>query len=75
MTTDPVPMSKDDITTVWKHFPGSPTQALLHNELVAHINKDRSDLEVCSAESLLSIQERVRARRGLLGFIHRNDKK
>ncbi len=60
---------------VWAQMQLSPYQRVLHNQLVQKILEDRAKLETCKAEELISIQQRIVARRELLGIIHRNDKK
>lgn len=73
MNLDLIKLSKQDVEQVWRSFPGSPQQSVLHNQLIGDIQEDRTKLEQCTSDELLFIQARLAARRELLGFIHRSD--
>ncbi len=62
------------VREVWKQMPLSPFQRVIHNELIQKIQEDRERLEKCSLQELITIQQRIVARRELLGLIHRKDK-
>jgi hypothetical protein len=71
---DPLPVSDYDKAKMEQWFPGSPMQAMLHNELVRQILVERDKLEACPPEQLAALQTSIRVRRELLGFLHRNDR-
>ncbi len=67
-------ITQSETQAAWKEMPLSPMQRVLHNELLKKINEDRDHLEKCAPGELIAIQQRIQARRELLGMIHRNDK-
>ncbi len=74
MKLDFVEITPLQTAEVWAQFPSSPAQRVFHNELVKKILEDRDQLEKCTPGEVMAIQQRILARRELLGFLHRNDK-
>lgn len=74
MKLEPIEVSSFEASEVWKYMPHSPVQAVIHNELVRKILEDRDHFEKCDPGEISGIQQRILARRELLGFIHRSDK-
>lgn len=69
------PLSDHEIETAWRHLPGSITQKVLHNEIVALIQSDRNQLETATPQRVMELQQHLIACRSLLAVLHRRDPK
>jgi hypothetical protein len=67
----PLPIDDNTISRALEFLkPGSHVIAFLHNELVLRIQADRNKLETAEGQDVIALQQRLRATRDLLEFVH-----